>query len=106
MAEEGKARFAIGQLVRHQLFDYRGAIYDVDADFQGSEEWYEEHARSRPPRNRPWYRVLVDGNPAETYVAERNLLADEEPEPISNPLVEAVFADFSNGRYVLRYRNN
>ena len=38
-----------------------GVVVDVDATFQGSEAWYEQVARSRPPKDQPWYRVLVDG---------------------------------------------
>ena len=41
------AKFQVGQLIHHRLFDYRGVIYDVDPDFQGSEEWYRTVARSR-----------------------------------------------------------
>ena len=44
---EDTCKFAIGQLVHHRLFDYRGAIIDVDATFQGTEEWYEQVAKSR-----------------------------------------------------------
>jgi len=32
------AKFTIGQIVQHQLFDYRGVIIDVDYKFLGSEE--------------------------------------------------------------------
>ena len=34
------ARFAIGEVVRHKLFDFRGVIFDVDPFFANSEEWY------------------------------------------------------------------
>ena len=56
---EDTSKFAIGQLVHHQLFEYRGVIIDVDATFQGTEEWYEHVAKSRPPKDAPWYRVLI-----------------------------------------------
>ena len=48
-------KFSIGQIIHHLRFDYRGVIVDVDADFQGSEEWYREMAKSKPPRDKPWY---------------------------------------------------
>ena len=51
--------FSIGQQVSHRLFNYLGLIYDVDLEFSGSEEWYEKMARTRPPKNAPWYHVLV-----------------------------------------------
>ena len=98
----GEAAFSIGQLVHHKLFNYRGVIYDVDPFFQLSDEWYQEVARSRPPKDRPWYRVLVHGQFNETYVAERNLEPDSSKEPIDHPLVEELFDKFEGGVYVRR----
>ena len=72
-------KFSIGQIIHHLRFDYRGVIVDVDADFHGSEEWYREMAKSKPPRDKPWYHVLVDQSNTTTYVAEQNL--EEEPSP-------------------------
>ena len=66
-------KFSIGQIIHHLKFDYRGVIIDVDSNFQGSEEWYLEMAKSNPPRDKPWYHVLVDQTSSVTYVAERNL---------------------------------
>ncbi len=93
------ARFGIGQLVHHRLFGYRGVVYDVDPVFSGADEWYEQMAKSRPPKDRPWYRVLVHGSVHETYVAERNLEPDESDEPILHPLIDAVFDGFRDGLY-------
>ncbi len=94
------ARYAIGELIHHRLFDYRGVIVDVDAVFQSSEEWYQQVAKSRPPKDRPWYHVLVHGAAHMTYVAERNLEPDASREPIDHPLVARVFSGFADGRYV------
>ena len=94
-----KTRFSVGQLVHHQLFDYRGVIVDVDPDFQGSEEWYEAVAVSRPPKDSPWYHVLVDGAEHMTYVAERNLETDDDGGPVAHPLIRRFFADLRDGRY-------
>ena len=93
------ALFGPGQLVRHLRFGYRGVIVDVDATFQNTEEWYEQMARSRPPRDQPWYHVLVHDAEHSTYVAQRNLGPDESGEPINHPLVPELFEDFSDGRY-------
>ncbi|MBT3785556.1 heat shock protein HspQ [bacterium] len=80
-------KFSIGQYVHHTLFDYRGMIVDVDPTFSFSEEWYEQMTTSDPPKDAPWYHVLVDGEDYSTYVAERNLEADSSQEPINNPLL-------------------
>ena len=94
-----KARFSVGDLVQHKLFGYRGVIYDVDPHLMLSDEWYETVAQTRPPRDQPWYRVLVDNAVHETYVAERNLEPDASDEPINHPLIETCFSGFSDGRY-------
>ena len=96
------AKFSIGQLVHHRLFDYRGVVYDLDPDFRGTDEWYEQMARSRPPKDEPWYRVLVDGGTHETYVAERNLEADASLQPIRHPYVAALFGELADGFYTLK----
>jgi heat shock protein HspQ len=94
-------KFLVGQLVHHRLFDYRGVIFDVDEDFKGSDDWYEHVARSRPPKDEPWYRVLVHDHGRETYVAERNLEADSVGEPIEHPLIGRIFSAFKDGYYEL-----
>mgnify|MGYP001815797152 CR=1 FL=1 len=105
MKEITKAKWSIGQLVHHKLFDYRGVIYDVDPVFMLSEEWYEQVARSRPPRDEPWYRVLVDGSDQETYVAQRNLEADWSAEAITHPQLKNYFSGFENGQYRVKRTN-
>ncbi len=94
-----QAKYAIGQLIRHRMFHYRGVIIDVDPVFMGDDAWYELQARSRPPKDRPWYHVLVDQTDTQTYVAERNLEVDRSTEPIRHPLVDQIFSSFHNGRY-------
>ena len=92
-------KFAIGQLIHHRLFGYRGVVVDVDATFQHSEEWYQQVARSRPPKDEPWYHVLVDGSDDTTYVAEQNLEPTDDDRPIRHPLVGVFFDEYRDGRY-------
>lgn len=101
-----RARFHVGQIVAHKMYGYRGVVYDVDPTFSLDEEWYEEVARSRPPKNKPWYSVLVDGGNQTTYVAERNLERTDDDTAIHHPLVEEIFTDFRDGTYVPRERHN
>ncbi|MGB1069838.1 MAG: heat shock protein HspQ, partial [Henriciella sp.] len=35
------AKYQIGQIVRHRLFDFYGIIFDVDPVFSNTDEWYE-----------------------------------------------------------------
>ncbi len=92
-------QFRVGQLIHHKKFDYRGVIFQVDTVFKGTDEWYEQVARSRPPRNQPWYHVLVHNAVNTTYVAERHLEEDMEKTRINNPMIVDVFSSFENGEY-------
>jgi len=100
MKRTGQAKFNVGQVVQHKLFHYRGVIFDVDLDYQGSNDWYEQVAKSRPPKNQPWYHVLVHDGIENTYVAERNLESDSSLEVVDHPLVSEFFSSFENGVYV------
>lgn len=97
-----EVKFFVGQMVHHKKFDYRGVVFDVDATFQGTTEWYDQVARSRPPKDRPWYHVLVHGAQHTTYVAERHLEADSSGEPIEHSLVGELFSRMEDGRYLPR----
>ena len=76
MSKSAKAKYCIGQLIQHKLFNYRGIILGVDLEFKSTDEWYEMVAKSRPPKNEPWYHVLVHQKGHQTYVAEQNLPPD------------------------------
>ena len=94
------AKFHIGQLVRHEMFDYRGAIFDVDPDYSGTDQWYEQVARSRPPKDAPWYHVMVHDALHTTYVAERNLKVEPDPTQIAHPLLGEYFTAFAGKSYL------
>jgi heat shock protein HspQ len=100
------AKFSVGQLIVHKLFNYRGIIFDVDPVFQGSDEWYTQVALSCPPKDEPWYKVLVHNAFHDTYVAERNIIADITNDPINHPLIEELFEHSEDGSYIPNQRNN
>jgi len=100
------ACFSIGDLIRHNKFGYRGVIVDVDPEFALTDEWYNSVARSRPPKDKPWYHILVHDSDTSTYVAERHLDPDPSGQPIHHPLVAKLFSGLIGGRYVDRSRSN
>ncbi len=104
--QTGQAKFGVGDLVHHRLFNYRGVVVDIDPVFMLSDEWYRQAATSRPPKDQPWYRVLVHESTDETYVAERNLTHDLEMQPIEHPRLKTFFTVFDGGRYVSDERMN
>jgi len=96
----------IGQIVRHTKLGYRGVIYDIDGTFNLSDKWYEEVAKSRPPKDKPWYRVLVHGEEHETYVAERHLEPEPDAQPVDHPQALEYFDAFKSGHYVVERNLN
>lgn len=100
------ARFSVGQIVKHVLFGYRGVIIDVDATFQGTQEWYDKMAPSMPSKTEPWYLILVHGSVHHAYAAESQLESDPSEEPIEHPELDYFFDDFQNGVYVTRRSTN
>ena len=91
--------YKIGQLIKHKLFDYRGVILKVDDSFKSTEEWYNNVAKSRPPKDKPWYTVLVHNAMHTTYVAERNLDMDDSNGEVIHPMVPIYFTTLNNGIY-------
>ena len=87
------AKFSLGQIVYHSKFKYRGVIVDADPNFQGTDEWYESVAKSKPDKNKPWYHVLVHGQGNETYVAESNLTSDQN---IDQLIIHLLIYSFMN----------
>jgi heat shock protein HspQ len=107
MASTRRARFAIGEVVRHRFFPFRGVIYDVDPVFDNSDEWYEAIPKEvRPSKDQPFYHLLAENEATtyEAYVSEQNLLPDDSGEPCHHPLIEALFEELRDGRYVPRTR--
>ncbi len=101
-----EAKFSVGQIIHHRMFDYRGVVIDVDPEFQGPEEWYDKMARSRPPKEKPWYHVLVDGSNIQTYVAEQNLEPDQSGAAIQHPEISLHFTELTPQGYITRRADN
>ena len=100
-----QARFGIGEVVRHRLFDFRGVVFDVDPVFANSDEWYESIPEAiRPSKEQPFYHLLAEN--AETtyvaYVSQQNLVPDGTDEPVDHPAITTMFKGLEGGRYQLR----
>ena len=90
-----KAKFSIGDVVKHRHFDFRGVIYDVDFEFNNSEEWYQSIPKKvRPRKDQPFYHLLAESNEVtyEAYVSEQNLLIDRSTKPVKHPLINEIFS--------------
>ena len=99
-----KAKFSIGDVVKHRHINFRGVIYDVDFEFNNSEEWYESIPKDvRPKKDQPFYHLLAENNEItyEAYVSEQNLIVDSSNEPVRHPLVNEVFSEKRGTVYYL-----
>jgi len=102
------AKFSIGQVVRHRLFPFRGVIFDIDPQFNNTEEWYQAiPAEVRPSKDQPFYHLLAENEETEyvAYVSEQNLLEDESGEPVRHPQLSEFFIQTADGRYTPRLRH-
>lgn len=100
-----KACFAIGDVVRHRQYDFRGVIFDIDPVFANSEEWYQSiPADARPSREQPYYHLLAENGESSyvAYVSQQNLLADGAAGPVDHPSLPQLFEEFNGERYPLR----
>ena len=96
------AKFAIGQVVRHRLFPFRGIVFDVDPQFSNTEEWYQSIPKEvRPRKDQPFYHLLAENSDTEyiAYVSEQNLLEDDTGEPVRHPQINELFDRRPDGQY-------
>ncbi|MCU0911192.1 MAG: heat shock protein HspQ [Rhodobacteraceae bacterium] len=104
-----RAKYDLGQVVRHRKHPFRGVVFDVDPEFSNSDEWYMAIPEdSRPSKHQPFYHLLAE-NETDYYVAyvsEQNLVPDDTGEPVDHPDVHDLFGDFEDGRYPLQVQLN
>ena len=101
------AKFALGQVVRHRVYPFRGVIFDVDPVFANTEEyWLSIPAAIRPHKDQPFYHLLAENSESSyvAYVSEQNLLPDDTGEPVGHPHTALLFDSFQGGHYHLRPR--
>ena len=99
------AKFSIGQVVKHRIFPFRGVVFDVDAEFSNTDEWWSSIPEDvRPRKDQPFYHLLAENEEScyVAYVSEQNLLPDETGEPVGHPGAAQIFENFERGQYTLR----
>ena len=100
------AKFAIGQIVRHRVYPFRGVIFDVDPVFNNTEEyWLSIPDDIRPHKEQPFSHLLAENEDSTyvAYVSEQNLLADDSGQPVGHPQTSVIFDSFREGHYHLRH---
>ncbi|OSP55089.1 heat shock protein HspQ [Pseudoruegeria sp. SK021] len=104
-----RAKYQLGQIVRHKKHPFRGVVFDVDAVFSNTDEWYEAiPEESRPSKDQPFYHLLAENDQSYyvAYVSEQNLLPDITGEPIEHPDIEDMFGEMEDGIYPIQAQLN
>jgi len=102
------AKFGIGQVVRHRIFEFRGVVFDVDPVFNNTEEWWLAIPEEiRPSKDQPYYHLFAENADSEyiAYVSEQNLLPDESGEPLRHPQINEFFDTREGSGYIARDRD-
>ncbi|MBK1634270.1 heat shock protein HspQ [Rhodovulum adriaticum] len=104
-----RTKYHLGQVVRHRKHPFRGVVFDVDAEFSNSEEWYDAiPEENRPERDQPFYHLLAENDQSYyvAYVSEQNLVPDNTGEPIEHPDLPDLFGEFEGDHYNLQFQLN
>lgn len=104
-----RAKYHLGQVVRHRKHPFRGVVFDVDPEFANTEEWYASiPEESRPVKDQPFYHLLAENDQSYyvAYVSEQNLVADYSGEPVEHPDIPDMFGPFEDGQYPLHFQLN
>jgi heat shock protein HspQ len=107
MSKIRRAKYTIGQVVRHRVYPFRGVVFDIDPLFSNTEEWYQSiPSEVRPHKDQPFYHLFAENAETEyvAYVSEQNLLPDDSGEPLRHPQIAEIFIRDDEGGY--RPRNS
>ena len=81
-----------------------GVVFDIDPEFDNTEEWWLSIPEERRPRkDQPFYHLFAENAETEyiAYVSEQNLLPDESGDPVRHPQVAELFERDEGGGYRL-----
>ena len=104
-----RAKYHLGQVVKHRKHPFRGVIFDVDAEFANTQEWYEAiPEEARPIKEQPFYHLLAENDQSYyvAYVSEQNLIADYSGQPVDHPYPPDLSGPFQAGAYPLHSQLN
>ena len=97
-----EAKFPIGAVVKHRIYPFRGVVFDVDPEFNNTEEWWESIPEEvRPRKDQPFYHLLAENDETTyiAYVSEQNLLVDDANSPVRHPQISEFFETYDPDRH-------
>ncbi|MEM7777803.1 MAG: heat shock protein HspQ [Pseudomonadota bacterium] len=101
MSKVFAAKYAVGAVVRHRFYPFRGVIFDIDPEFANTEEWWASiPTEIRPRKDQPFYHLLAENEQTEyvAYVSEQNLLPDDSGTPLRHPKIAEMFSRNAHGQ--------
>ena len=96
-----ETKFTLGAVVKHRFLDFRGVIFDVDPEFNNTEEWYQSIPASiRPRKNQPFYHLFAENVHIfyVAYVSEHNLLDDSSEALPKHTEMKNLLSNFEGGK--------
>lgn len=102
MKEIVKLNFILGQIVQHRFLGFRGVIFDIDPEFNNTEEWYQAIPEQiRPKKEQPFYHLFAENKEIFyiAYVSEQNLLLDKSKKQCNHPGIKEIFESFDGVNY-------
>lgn len=106
MENHKRAKYQLGQVVKHRIYSFRGVIFDVDPTFSNTEDWWLSIPEEiRPTKDQPYYHLLAENEDTEyiAYVSEQNLIPDNSGDPVRHPQVSELFGDLDGDIYQFRH---
>ena len=97
-----EAKFSIGNVVKHKFLNFRGVIFDLDPEFNNTEEWYQAIPEQiRPIKEQPFYHLFAENKEIFyiAYVSEQNLLLDKSKKPCNHHGIKEIFEKFDGVNY-------
>ena len=104
-----RAKYHLGQVVRHKKHPFRGVIFDVEPNFSNTDDWYEAiPEEARPIKDQPFYHLLAENDQSYyiAYVSEQILIAHYSGQPVDHPDIHDLFGPFDDGIYPLHFQLN
>jgi heat shock protein HspQ len=108
MSNARTAKYAIGTVVKHRVYPFRGVIFDIDPVFNNTDEWWNSIPEEvRPSKDQPFYHLLAENAETEyvAYVSEQNLVPDQSKDPLRHPQVGEMFIKSRDGKLRARSLN-
>lgn len=87
------------------MFPFRGVIFDVDPEFDNTDEWWLAIPEEiRPSKDQPFYHLFAENDETEyvAYVSEQNLLPDTTGRPLRHKRIGDVLEPLGDGSYRFR----